>query len=240
MGESGNRATASRFAQLANLAGVGGILAIVLGMIAAAAAYEGTIGQPYRIANHFVSELGEIGISRLAWTFNGGLIVGGIGILVFFIGIANRVNGWFRWIVGPVGLLTGVFGTLVGLFPMNNLGAHMFVANGFFYPGLATMLLFSGYVLASRHREFPRWIAAPGLLAAGALFAFLFLGGLIENLVNTTGAPPGFGINRPDVWISALFEWVAIGAILVWVAVVALIVAVRDRGHGNDAGSAID
>ena len=202
MGESGNRTTASRFAQLANLAGVGGVLAIVMGMVAAAVAYEGTVGQPYRIA--------------------------------------NRLNGWFRWIVGPVGLLTGVFGTLVGLCPMNNLGAHMFVANGFFYPGLATMLLFSGYVLASRHREFPRWIAVPGLLAAGALFAFLFLGGLVENLVNTTGSPPGFGINRPDVWVSALFEWVAIGAILAWVAVVALIVAVRDHGHGDDAGPGID
>ncbi len=229
MDESSSRTTAPRFTQLANLTGAGGVLAIVLGMVVAAVAYEGTIGQPYRVANHFVSELGEIGISRLAWAFNGGLIVGGIGILVFFIGIANRLNGWFRWIVGPVGLLTGVFGTLIGLFPMNNLAAHMFVANGFFYPGLATMLFFSGYVLASRHREFPRWIAVPGLLAAGALFAFLFLGGLVENLVNTTGPPSGFGINRPDLWVSALFEWVAISAILIWVAAVGVILTARDR-----------
>ena len=229
MGESSSRTAAPRFARLANLAGVGGVLAIILGMVVAAVAYEGTVGQSYRVANHFVSELGEIGISRSAWAFNGGLIAGGIGILVFPIGIASRMNGWFRWIVGPVGLLTGVFGTLVGVFPMNNLAVHMFVANGFFYPGLATMLLFSGYVLTSRHREFPRWIAVPGLVAAGALFAFLFLGGLVENLVNSAGPPPGFGVNRPAIWVSALFEWVAICAILVWVATVGVILTARDH-----------
>jgi len=229
MGEVGSHIRVPNRARLANLAGMIGTSAIVLGMVISAIAYEGTLGQSYRIANHFVSELGEIGVSRLAWVFNGGLIVGGMCIVIFALGLVSRLNRWFRWIMGPVGMLTGTFGALVGVFPMNSLATHFFVANGFFYPGLVTMLLFSGYALVSRHREFPRWIAVPGFLAAGALCAFLFLGGTIESLVNSSGSPPGFGADRPNIWVSALFEWVAIGAVLVWIAVVALIVAVRDR-----------
>lgn len=218
----------SRQARLANLAGLVGTAAIVLGMVVSAIAYEGRVGQSYRMANHFVSELGEIGVSRLAIAFNTGLIVGGACIIVFVFGLVSRLEGWFRWIVAPIGIVTGVFGTLVGVFPMNNLPTHLFVANGFFYPGLATMLLFSGYVLGSRHRELPRWTAIPGFVAAGALFAFLFLGGTIEALVNGTSTRPDFGLNRPDIWVSALFEWVAIGAVLAWISAVSLIVVAID------------
>ena len=223
------RMTATRRVRAANLAGMASVLVIVLGMVVAAAAYEGLIGQSYQVANHFVSELGEIGVSRLAWAFNGGLIVGGIGIVVFSVVLVGRLKSWFRWIVAPVGVVTGVFGTLVGVFPMNEFPTHLFVANGFFYPGLATMLLFSGYLLCSRHRELPRWMAIPGFVAAGAMFVFLFLGGAIENLMNGTGSQSDFGVNRPDIWVSALFEWVAIGAVLAWIVIVALILAVRDR-----------
>jgi hypothetical membrane protein len=223
----GSRATGRT--QLANLAGLAGIAVIVVGMVISGVVYAGSLGEPYRLANHFVSELGEIGVSALAVAFNVGLVIGGIGIVTFVVGLVGRLEGWFRWVLGAVGVLTGAFGALVGVFPMNDFATHVVVANGFFYPGLATMLLFSGYVLASRHRELPRWIAIPGFTAAGALFAFLFLGNAIEGLVNGGGPPPDLGSNRPDVWVSALFEWVAIGAVMVWVGTVSLILLVRDR-----------
>ena len=219
----------TRRTQAADLAGVIGIAVIVLGMILAAAAYEGSLGQAYSVANHFVSELGEIGVSRLALAFNAGLVLGGLGIAVFVAGFVSRLEGWFRWVVGPIGVVTGIFGSLVGVFPMNALAAHFIVANSFFYLGMVTMILFSVYVLVSRHRELPRWIAIPGMAAAAALFAFLFLAGSIEQLVNSQAPTPNLGVNRPDVWVSALFEWVAVAAVLLWVATVAVLLLVAGR-----------
>ena len=58
----------------------------------------------------------------------------------------------------------------------------------------------------------------PGFVAAGSLFLFLFIGGAIERAVNGPDFTPGFGANRPDVWVSALFEWVSVAAVLLWVA----------------------
>ncbi len=53
--------------------GIGGVSIILLGALISALAYEGRNGQAYRFLNHFVSELGEVGVARLAWAFNGGL-----------------------------------------------------------------------------------------------------------------------------------------------------------------------
>ncbi len=220
------RRTLTRVTAPIGLAGVG---IIALGMILAGFAYGGTLGQEYRIANHFVSELGEVGVSRLAWAFNVGLMLGGAALVVFVLGLTARLQGWFRWIVGAAGVATGIFGGLVGVFPMNNLAAHIVVANGYFYPGLATMVLFSGYALWSRHNDLPRWTAIPGLVAAAALVAFLFLSETIDNAVNAGGPPPDFGANRPDLWVMALSEWIAIGSILTWVLVIAAIFTIRDR-----------
>jgi hypothetical membrane protein len=215
-------------ARLLNGAGLVGVGLIVAGIVVSAAAYRGSEGQLYRAANHFVSELGERGVSVLSWTFNLGLVFGGACIIGFVVSLISRLRGWFRFVLLAVGITTGVFATLVGVFPMNNLTAHVLVANGFFYTGLVTMVLFATYVVASRHRELPRWTALPGYFAAGALFAFLFLGGLIEARVNGGGVSPGFGVNRPDIWVSALFEWVALAAVLFWVAAIAGIIAAND------------
>lgn len=214
-------------ARVLNLAGLLGVAFIVAGMMISAFAYRGTHGEPYRLANHFVSELGETGVSNAAWAFNAGLIVGGISIIVFVIGLVMRLSGWFRSLFLSVGLITGICATLVGVFPMNHLRMHMWVANGFFYPGLVSMLLFSVYVLLNRSGELPRLLALPGLVAAASLFSFLFLGGLLEAGVNGD-ALPGFGADRPAVWVSAILEWIAIGAVLGWIAIVAGIIAVRD------------
>ena len=68
-----------------------GSLIIFGSCLVAGLAYRGKLGERYSIGRHFVSELGEVGVSRLAWLFNGGLVVGsallflmmpGVGIIV--------------------------------------------------------------------------------------------------------------------------------------------------------------
>ncbi|MGC9393942.1 MAG: DUF998 domain-containing protein [Anaerolineae bacterium] len=204
------------------VAGFSGVLLILVGALITALAYEERNDQAYRFWNHFVSELGEVGVSRLAWVFNGSLILGGVGIVIFMVGLARLIPGWFRYVFSIAGLATGISGTLVGFFPMNQLQPHIQVAMQFFNMGLLAMMLFSLYVLFARQRTFPRWFVIPGILATTCFAAFLYFptpgdssGGLpiTQALIIT---------NRPDMWWLAIMEWSAVLAVLGWVLLVSL------------------
>ena len=56
--------------------GWAGSLTILVCSLIAASVYRGKEGERYSITRHFVSELGEAGVSRLAQVFNAGLIAG--------------------------------------------------------------------------------------------------------------------------------------------------------------------
>ena len=108
------------------------------------------------MANHFVSELGEVGVSKLAWMFNTMLVLGGTCITLHILGLALQIRSWFRIILGVSGLITGVSAAMVGVFPMNNIQPHIKVAMLFFNMGLFTMTIFAIYVAFSRKQEYPR------------------------------------------------------------------------------------
>lgn len=223
------RPTRQRLATAA--VGITGVTVILLGALISALAYEGREGQAYRFWNHFVSELGEVGVARLAWVFNGGLILGGVCIVIFMIGLARQLRGAFRYVFIVAGLATGISGTLVGVFPMNQLKPHIQVAMQFFNMGLLSMTLFSLYVLFARQRSFPRWFLIPGIFAAASFAAFLYFPtpGDISGGLPTTQAL--IITNRPDVWWLAIFEWAAVGAVLGWVLLVSLYLWVGARAR---------
>ena len=102
-------------------AGLLSAVGIMISFLIVAIAFKGRVGQHYSPINHVVSELGEVGISRLAWLFNGALIIGGIGILLGTISLALHLQGWFRYLILILGLITGLSGTFVGIFPMNHI-----------------------------------------------------------------------------------------------------------------------
>ena len=203
-------------------AGLIGCAVLTLGAIITALAYRGRTGEPYSLLNHFVSELGEVGVSELAWLFNGALFIGGLCLAVFLLGLALRLRGWFGAVFGVVGLITGISGALVGVFPMNNLVPHARVAMTFFDMGLLATLLFSLYVLFSRQRLFPKWFLAPSLLATAFFVGFLYLpqphASESEDMVQSAVR---LMANRPAVWPTAILEWGVIIAVLVWVVAVA-------------------
>jgi len=55
-------------------------------ILGAAIPYRGHEGEPYSFARHFVSELGEIGVSDGSMLFNVGLILAGFFYIPFMIG----------------------------------------------------------------------------------------------------------------------------------------------------------
>lgn len=209
-------------------AGLAGAGLIVLGQLAAALQFRGRLGQAYDPLNHFVSELGEVGISAGAWAFNGGLLMGGVILIVFMLGLGRRIGGVPGFIFGAAGLACGVCGTAVGAAPMNDLLIHIFWARNFFNSGFAAMGIFTFIALIGRW-GLPRRLALPGLVATAAFGAFLAIpmplgnagGDILAAVTAMLNAP------RPAVWMPAVFEWLAVLSVLGWVVAVALLLPRR-------------
>ena len=203
--------------------GAAGAGIIFAGSLIAALFYRGRLGEAYNPLNHFVSELGEVGISAAAWAFNGGLLIGGVMLVVFLVALGRRIGGWLGALFGAVGLACGLCGTAIGAVPMNDLLPHIFWARSFFNLGLGTMLFFSLVALLGRP-GLPRRLALPGAVASLAFAAFLAIpqptasaGGDILGAVMAMLNSP-----RPAIWAPAILEWLAVLSVLGWALSVAL------------------
>lgn len=202
--------------KITSRAGLIGSGAIGLGSLLAALAYHGRAGEAYSALNHFVSELGEVGVSAWAEVFNASLIVGGLSLTVFMLGLAILLGGWFGVLFGLLGAVAGISGALVGFFPMNDLASHTAVALTFFNTGWLVTGLFALYLLLARRQPFPRWLAIPGVVATVSFVAFLN-SPLPEGGVGVDLASPQA---RPDILAIAVLEWLVIVSVLAWAALV--------------------
>ena len=204
------------FDRLAAWAGIVGASVIGIASVVTAVAYRGSDGEQYSPLNHFVSELGELAHSELASMFNLSLIVGGVCFAIFMSGLAASRPGWLRLLAGGFGVLAGVGGALVGVFPMDAGTVHVLAASTFFNFGWIAVGLASLDFVVHRDRRFPRWLAIVGAITVAA-----FIGFLREVPGNATAggqlANPDI---RPEFWAFPALEWLTIAAILSWVLLV--------------------
>ena len=105
--------------------------------------YTGRAGEKNSIWNHFVSELGEVGVSLGAKVFNGGLIAAGALFIPFALGLGFSIQYLWDEFGMIAGIGTAVWLLLIGVFPINNLKPHIIAALSFFDGGLVTILLFT-------------------------------------------------------------------------------------------------
>ncbi|MGD2078288.1 MAG: DUF998 domain-containing protein [Chloroflexota bacterium] len=199
------------------LCGVIGPVVIGLGMLLSAVTYSGPMGEAYSPLNHFVSELGEVGVAELSVTFNWGLIIGGLITIPFMAYMAAQVKSWMRWPLGLIGVFSAVFGVLVGFYPMNYIEPHTFVALAFFQLGMLTCILYSLVILFSKRHPYARWLALPGLLYIVSFALFTFFPDLLPTNLDFEGAMGGYAANRPDVLALTILEWIMVLAILIWI-----------------------
>ena len=198
----------------ASYIGQAGIFILLLSVSIAVAFYVGKQNETYSFLNHFISELGEKGVSPLAYIFNGGLILGGACISFFMLGLAMHIGSSWGLILGAIGLVTGLSATLVGVFPMNQLEIHTAIANTFFYGGLLSALGYTLYVVFSPQPRLPKITALTGGITMLAFAAFVwFLPAPLED---------GQSIheilkNRPEIWTLPILEWVVFLCVLVWI-----------------------
>ena len=124
------------------LFGMAGSIVVLACILVPMAAYAGRAGERFSPLNHFISELGEAGVSRLAPVFNAGLVAAGVLYVPFVLGLGAAVGGWWAAAGTLAGLVSAVSVACVGFFPMNNLAPHIAAAMTFFRSGLVTVLLF--------------------------------------------------------------------------------------------------
>jgi len=195
-------------------AGLVGSTLLAVGSIVTAVAYRGTAGEAYSPFNHWVSELGQIGVSSLSTVFNTGLVIGGVLFAVFMLGLAAAGHGRLRYGYGVIGLIAGIAGAGVGLLPMNHVGVHALVALTFFNLGWIAVGLASIDFVRRPDVRFPRWLSAIGAVTVIAFVAFLIS-------LKTEGVFDDSGLAAPAVrrafWIVPTLEWALIVGIVAWV-----------------------
>lgn len=202
----------ARVTSLATGAGLFGSAAVAATSLLAALAYTGTAGEPYSPLDHWVSELGEIGVSSLATLFNVGLVIGGLCFAIFMIGLAMVRSGPLRYLFGAIGVAAGIAGAFVGVFPMNGPGPHTLAALAFFDLGWIAVGLASLDIARHPDRRFPVWLAALGAATVLACLAFIVSIASLDASTEALAAPDV----RPEVWTPAVLEWLTIAGILGW------------------------
>ena len=205
----------SRRLALLGLASVGIIL---LGMVATAIPYRGHAGEAYSPLNHFISELGEISQSQLAWVFNLSILLGGTGLGAFLLLLTNRIAGRYRITLVALGIVAGVSGALVGVFPMDYHATHRIVSEIFFVTGWLVAVVVSLWLAAAPRPTLPRWLILPGVVAAAVSIVFIAVYSTYHP-ANPNGPIQG----RPDgLWSFAFLEWASLLSLLAWFVCVSI------------------
>jgi len=182
--------------------GIAGLSFLISGF-----AYRGTQGEAYSPLNHFISELGYLGVSRLAPVFNIGLILTGLCLLPACISLGL----WLPGILGKISMVMGMFYAIsvffVGVFPMNNIKPHTIAAMTFFWSGLIFILIISLAIGLQPEGDsvLPRAFALAGLPGVIAYGVFLVMISKVDKRASETLMPDD--ITRPKVWPLAIAEW---------------------------------
>lgn len=201
---------------------IAGTLFSAIGTLTSALAYKGKSGAAYSPLNHFISELGEVGVSRFAWVFNLGLVLSGLCLIPACVILGLLIPGFLSKIGMFAGVITALSLSLVGVFPMNNLKPHGMAAMTFFRFGLLMVVTFSLAIAfqSGSSTVLPQLFSLAGLPAIFAFSGFLLMMRK-ENSESHDLLEPGFE-ERPKVWLMPVVEWLIFLTIIVWFLLIAV------------------
>ncbi len=204
------------------LAGLVGVIVGVIGVTIPSLLYRGTEGEKYSFLNHYISELGETGVSRLSWMFNLAMILAGLGIMLASLSLGMILPGFWAKAGLLLGVIAGFALSMVGAFPMNQIKLHSIAAIAFFRAGLLMVLFFS-LAIGSQSGQDPlvsRWLGLVGLIPVLAFAVFLGLMWSVHK--QDQEALDTAGLERPRVWKFAVAEWSIFFSMIIWILVLAL------------------
>jgi hypothetical membrane protein len=192
---------------------------LLVAILVSAFIYQGHLQEKYSPLNHYISELGEVGISKGAILFNISIVLSGLLLLPTIVKLGTLFQTIFGWLGTIAGVLAalGVIG--VGLFPVNKLNPHNHAALLFFRSGLCMIILFGLAILVQQpdHIFIPKWLDAIGILAVVFYIWFLILLSLRtrkqvtgNSLSSETSTP------RPSFDLIPTLEWAIFFTTIVW------------------------
>jgi len=199
--------------------GFAGTGLVILAVFYPALIYRGKRGERFSPLNHFISELGEVGVSPAAWVFNIGLLLGGLILLPYIVGLGIALGGILGWLGTAAGIVAVLGVAAVGIFPMNNLKPHAIAAMTYFRAGLVMVFFFG---LAIFFQPAGRANIPPGtnilsLVAFIAYGTFLIMPGVKKKGQKATDIlDPEQIPERPRIWAMPTLEWVVFFATILW------------------------
>ena len=156
------------------MTGFAAVVIGLLGVILPEAVYQGRDGEKYSVLNHFISELGERGVSRWAWIFNLCIFLCGVAVMVATVSLGLGLPGFWAKLGLLFGVVTGVGMMMIGIFPMDNIKPHATAAVTFFRGGLLMVSAFSLAIfltVSPKNRSWSRWTGVR--ITSGALRTFV-------------------------------------------------------------------
>jgi hypothetical membrane protein len=192
---------------------------IILAVFYPAIMYRGRLGESYSLLNHYISELGEVGVSRAARVFNTGLLFGGLVLLPYVIGLGFAFCSLLGWLGAAAGIITVLGVAAVGIFPMNNLKPHTIAAMTYFRAGLVMVFFFGLAILLQRagRTVIPPAANLLSLLAFLAYGAFLILPRISKKEQRPTDLlDPELIPERPRVGALPTLEWLVFFSTIAW------------------------
>jgi len=199
-----------------------GIIGSIIGLVfilTPQTVYVGSHGEPFSMFNHYVSELGEIGVSEWAMMFNLGLMLAGILFFPFMIGLGLYLKNIVSKLAALVGVFSAIAIYMVGIFPMNFSAEHGLAAISFFLSGLVMTLLWAFGILAQKEVRIPKVFSLGGFINT-AIFA-LFLYGPWEELSDFDP--------RPTFNMVVTLEWAIYFSIVGYLLILSLYVWRKER-----------
>lgn len=206
--------------KLTALCGLLGPAILITGCVVTALPYLGEKREAYSLLNHFISELGIVGVSERAEVFNKCLTVNGLIMAVFMAGLGQHLQTRLAYAAAVTGIVSGILCSLVGWIPMNNLVPHLWAAFAFFGCGLLTIGLFTLVISRDKGNKLPAWLVIPGLMAFTSFAAFL-----LYPLVTWQTPLQIVHVSRtarPDVWAVTIFEWMVFVTVMAWITLVSV------------------
>jgi hypothetical membrane protein len=199
--------------------GYSGTGLIVLAVLFPLFLYRGKHGERYSLLNHFISELGEVGVSRAAWIFNTGLLLAGMLLLPYTVGLGIAFGSLLGWLGTAAGLIAVLGVAAVGVFPMNNIQSHTTAATTYFRAGLV-MVFFFGLAIffqPAGKTVIPQTANILSLLTFLAYGAFLaFPLAMKKEQTATDILDPQQEPERPRIDALPTLEWLVFFSTIAW------------------------
>ena len=198
--------------------GLTATLLVLAATAISAALYQGRQAERYSLFNHYISELGEVGVSAAAWLMNGAFILGGLILMPFLFSVGLLLGSPLGWLATLAGVGAGLALAAVGVFPRNRLEPHAQAAMAFFRLGLVMVILFGLAVWFQPvgNQVLPRWVSLFSLLAAACYSSFLLITRPRPSVEPAETLDPVSVPERPRFWLAPILEWSIFIATILW------------------------